>query len=62
MNNKTVIMLIVLALAVGALARYYYAMSKVEAEPLSENVLEQINPFSDTNTNTNPYEYVNPFE
>jgi len=52
MNNKIVIMLIILALVVGALAGHYYALTKVEAEPVSEEVLEQVNPF----------EYVNPFE
>lgn len=64
MNNNQVIIFIILALVIGALAGYYYAMSKVEAElPLSEEeVLEQVNPFSETNTNTNPFEYVNPFE
>lgn len=62
MNNIKVIVLIVLALIIGVVAGYYYALSKVEAEPLSEEALEQINPFSDTNTTTNPFEYVNPFE
>lgn len=70
MNNRISVLLIILALSVGILAGYYYAIlinsiiPKVDqdSDGLSNEALNQINPFSENNLKTNPYEYVNPFE
>lgn len=63
--DKNTIIIAIVALVLGILGGYYYSQSKVEGEvgeAVDQEVLEQVNPFSDENINTNPYQYVNPFE